>query len=200
MSDPEPDVALGVPGSPRENAYAESFNSRFRDEFLALEVFDSLTTAKRLTVQYRTNYIDRRPHSLLGYETPANFARQFPAFSACDPEAENWSRSQGRTTLTGLRDVWARQLVRLTKSAILSDYAIHWNENGRMKCNCENLTSTEVFSHAIANRCRELALIDQKGNRVNWLRWNLKSVLGNQTVPEGFNLLRRPGSGNEKFR
>ena len=29
------------PGSPWENGYAESFHSRLRDEFLALEVFES---------------------------------------------------------------------------------------------------------------------------------------------------------------
>ena len=34
------------PGSPWENGYAESFHSRLRDEFLALEVFESLSAAK----------------------------------------------------------------------------------------------------------------------------------------------------------
>lgn len=37
------------PGAPWENGYAESFNSRFRDEFLAVEEFESLVTARRLT-------------------------------------------------------------------------------------------------------------------------------------------------------
>ena len=83
------DTLYIAPGSPWENAYAESFNSRFRDEFLALEVFDNLKAAKCLTAQYQTNYNDCRPHSSLGYETPTNFARQFSASSACAPEAEN---------------------------------------------------------------------------------------------------------------
>lgn len=77
------------PGSPWENAYAESFNSRFRDEFLALEIFDNLHAAKRLTVGWQINYNEYRPHSSLGYMTPANFARQFSASVACAPEAEN---------------------------------------------------------------------------------------------------------------
>lgn len=77
------------PGSPWENAYSESFNSRFRDEFLALEIFDNLTAAKRLTASYRRNYNEDRPHSSLGYQTPTEFARQFSASSACAPEAEN---------------------------------------------------------------------------------------------------------------
>ena len=45
------------PGSPWENAYIESFNSRFRDEFLALEVFDNLRAAQQLTDQYRATYV-----------------------------------------------------------------------------------------------------------------------------------------------
>lgn len=64
------------PGSPWENAFAESFNSRFRDEFLALEIFDNLTAAKRLTSSYQTNYNEHRPHSALDYQTPTEFARQ----------------------------------------------------------------------------------------------------------------------------
>ncbi|MDB4404462.1 integrase core domain-containing protein, partial [Akkermansiaceae bacterium] len=34
-----------VPGSPWENAYSESFNSRFRDEFLNVELFTSVLEA-----------------------------------------------------------------------------------------------------------------------------------------------------------
>ena len=62
------------PGSPWENGYAESFHSRVRDEFLALEVFESLFAAKQLTRQWREDYNHHRPHSSLGYVTPAEFA------------------------------------------------------------------------------------------------------------------------------
>ena len=77
------------PGSPWENGFSESFNSRFRDEFLALEEFENLEAAKALTLIHRTNYNEERPHSSLDYMTPADFARQFSASSACAPEAEN---------------------------------------------------------------------------------------------------------------
>ncbi len=52
------------PGSPWQNAYIESFNSRFRDEFLNLEVFGSLLEAKMLAKSTVTNTItrDRIPH------------------------------------------------------------------------------------------------------------------------------------------
>ncbi|HMO16331.1 MAG TPA: integrase core domain-containing protein [Pirellulaceae bacterium] len=63
--------------------------SRFRDEFLALKIFDNLTAAKRLTASYRRNYNEDRPHSSLGYQTPSEFARQFSTSFAYAPEAEN---------------------------------------------------------------------------------------------------------------
>ena len=54
------------PGSPWQNAYGESFNSKFRDEFLNLEVFYSLVEAEVLTEQWRCYYNQERPHSSLG--------------------------------------------------------------------------------------------------------------------------------------
>lgn len=67
------------PGSPWENGYAESFNSRFRDEFLAVEEFESLTAARRLTAAWREDYNHHRPHSSLGYLTPVEYAARCPA-------------------------------------------------------------------------------------------------------------------------
>jgi putative transposase len=47
-------LALYVePGSPWENGYAESFHSRVRDEFLALETFDNLHAARDLTAAWK---------------------------------------------------------------------------------------------------------------------------------------------------
>lgn len=63
-----------APGSPWENGYAESFHSRLRDEFLRLEEFETLRAAKRLTRDWREDYNHHRPHSSLGYVTPAEFA------------------------------------------------------------------------------------------------------------------------------
>jgi len=66
------------PGSPWENGYAESFHSRFRDEFLAMEEFESLVVARRLTQSWRDDYNHTRPHSSLGYVPPAEFAARCP--------------------------------------------------------------------------------------------------------------------------
>lgn len=76
-----------APGSPWENAYSETFNSRLRDELLDREVFESLKEAKVLLEDYRLDYNDRRPHSALGYRTPAEFAAtcRRPASAALHP-------------------------------------------------------------------------------------------------------------------
>ncbi len=62
------------PGSPWENAYSETFISRFSDEVLKREVFADLLEAKVLIEGYRGHYNHHRPHSALGYLTPAEFA------------------------------------------------------------------------------------------------------------------------------
>ena len=69
------------PGSPWENAYSETFNSRMRDEFLNRELFTSLAEAQLLAEEYRQEYNHRRPHSALNYRTPADFAAQAPSGS-----------------------------------------------------------------------------------------------------------------------
>lgn len=68
-----------APGSPWENGYAESFHSRLRDEFLAMEIFESLAAARKLTALWREDYNQVRPHGSLGYVTPAEFAARYAA-------------------------------------------------------------------------------------------------------------------------
>ena len=64
------------PASPWENGFNESFNGRFRDELLNAEDFADLREAKVLGAAWRNDYNHRRPHSALGYRTPAAFAAQ----------------------------------------------------------------------------------------------------------------------------
>lgn len=59
------------PGSPWENGYCESFNSKLRDELLNGEIFYSLKEAQILIEQWRNHYNTLRPHSALGYRPPA---------------------------------------------------------------------------------------------------------------------------------
>lgn len=62
------------PGSPWENPFVESFNGRLRDELLNIEEFTSLTEAKVIIEDWRTEYNTYRPHSALGGLTPTEYA------------------------------------------------------------------------------------------------------------------------------
>jgi transposase InsO family protein len=64
------------PGSPWENGYCESFNSKLRDEFLNGEIFYSLKEARILCERWRVHYNTIRPHSSLEYRPPAPEAWQ----------------------------------------------------------------------------------------------------------------------------
>lgn len=68
-----------APGSPWENAYVESFNSRLRDEHLNREAFVSLLEAQVLAAEWRRDYNEARPHSSLEYLAPAVFAARWRA-------------------------------------------------------------------------------------------------------------------------
>jgi|TARA_B100000315_G_scaffold180318_1_gene169118 transposase InsO family protein len=59
------------PGSPWENGYNESFNGKLRDELLNGEIFYTLKEAQILIEQWRIHYNTIRPHSSLGYRSPA---------------------------------------------------------------------------------------------------------------------------------
>jgi transposase InsO family protein len=67
------------PGSPWENGYCESFNSKLRDELLNGEIFTTMTEAQIIIEQWRREYNEVRPHSSLGYLPPAPEAKM--AFS-----------------------------------------------------------------------------------------------------------------------
>ncbi len=62
------------PGKPWQNGVNESFNGKFRDECLSLEWFRSRAEAKVVIEAWRRHYNTVRPHSSLGYLTPAAFA------------------------------------------------------------------------------------------------------------------------------
>ena len=81
------------PGSPWENGYCESFNSKLRDEFLNGEIFYSLKEVQILTERWRVHYNTVRPHSSLGYRPPAPMA-----YSLAKPQ-QSESRSQPSTVM-----------------------------------------------------------------------------------------------------
>jgi putative transposase len=71
-----------APGSPWENGYAESYHARLRDEVLERTEFATLAEARAVLSAWREDYNQERPHSALGYQTPAAFAAEAIA-AAC---------------------------------------------------------------------------------------------------------------------
>lgn len=67
------DIQFIQPGKPTQNAYAESFNGRFRDECLNTNWFTHLPQARRTIARWRQHYNTGRPHSSLGNRTPEEF-------------------------------------------------------------------------------------------------------------------------------
>lgn len=66
------------PGSPWENPFVESFDSRFRNEFLNI-VFTPVQEAKLLAEQYRIEYETYRPQAALQGRTPLEVHHQWKA-------------------------------------------------------------------------------------------------------------------------
>ena len=69
----EIETAFIDPGKPWQNGADESFNGKLRDEYLTLQWFRNRVDAKVGVEQWRRHYNEVRPHSSLGYLTPAEF-------------------------------------------------------------------------------------------------------------------------------
>jgi len=63
-----------APGKPMQNGFVESFNGRMRDELLNETLFHGLSHAHSAIARWVADYNTERPHSALGYQTPAAFA------------------------------------------------------------------------------------------------------------------------------
>ena len=68
-----------APGKPSQNGVVESFNGRLRDECLNQSWFTGLADARATVEGWRADYNERRPHSALGYQTPAEVRAGFQA-------------------------------------------------------------------------------------------------------------------------
>src|SRR5690606_34538966 len=69
------ETALIDPGKPWQNGTTESFNGKLRDECLSLEWFRNRIEARIVIEDWRRHYNEVRPHSSLGYLTPAQMAK-----------------------------------------------------------------------------------------------------------------------------
>ena len=68
-----------APGKPMQNGICEAFNGRMRDELLNETIFDDLDHARSVIARWVGSYNQSRPHSALGYLTPAAFAANLTA-------------------------------------------------------------------------------------------------------------------------
>jgi transposase InsO family protein len=91
-------TAYIMPGSPWENGYCESFNSKLRDELLNGEIFYTLNEAKIVIEGWRRHYNTIRPHSSLLYQPPA-------------PEVLHWSDAQLQQASTTTPALATNQIV-----------------------------------------------------------------------------------------
>nr|WP_159513525.1 IS3 family transposase [Sphingomonas sp. T1] len=65
-----------APGKPTQNGFVESFNGRMRDELLNETLFFTVRQARTILARWIEDYNTERPHSSLGYATPAAFAAE----------------------------------------------------------------------------------------------------------------------------
>jgi len=71
-----------APGKPMQNGFCKSFNGRMRDELLNETLFLGLDHARTRIAEWADDYNRQRPHSALGYLTPAAYAANLTA--TCD--------------------------------------------------------------------------------------------------------------------
>jgi transposase InsO family protein len=71
-----------APGRPTQNAFIESFNGRMRDELLNESLFFGLDHARRAIGAWVNDYNTTRPHSSIGYRSPAVYAATLTATGA----------------------------------------------------------------------------------------------------------------------
>lgn len=88
------------PGSPWENGYAESFNSRLRDELLNGEIFLHIDELRYVAERWRMDYNHYRPHSSLGYMTPAEYAKLCEDVGCVKQRKSKLGQAEVRETLS----------------------------------------------------------------------------------------------------
>ena len=93
-----------APGKPVQNAFAESFIGRLRDELLNETLFRSLSHPRAVLEAWRADYNNERPHSRLGWISPAIYAaaRRSAALRSTDGSAP---RTAAATAQPGITEV-----------------------------------------------------------------------------------------------
>src|SRR5262249_49900709 len=83
-----------APARPGENGYGGAFHSKLRDEFLNREEFESEPQAQASGTLWKEEYNTERPHSSLGYQTPAEFSATCVRYVPIDEDLLDPSSSE----------------------------------------------------------------------------------------------------------
>ncbi len=108
------DALFIEPGSPWEDGYVKSFNSRTRDERLDGELFLHIDEMKDVVERWRMDYNHYRSHSSLSYMTPAGFAElcRQAAYAGARWSTRPWNPLIGAGPKKGGRSSWICPLKR----------------------------------------------------------------------------------------
>jgi putative transposase len=85
-----------APGKPMQNGFCESFNGRMRDELLNESLFLGLDHTRTKITNCVNEHNQRRPHSALGYFTPAAYAANLSTTHdrLRNPDQRRWMKVQ----------------------------------------------------------------------------------------------------------
>lgn len=100
-----------TPGKPTRNAFVESFNGKMRDELLNETLFHDIAHARAAIAAWVEDYNAGRPHSSLGYATPAAFAAQFETQRAASLRAADGCAPRPVASAAQMRNTRKRTLV-----------------------------------------------------------------------------------------
>jgi len=94
-----------APGKPVQNAFAESFIGRLRDELLNETLFRSLPHVRTVLETWRADYNDERPHSRLDWMSPSIYAAARRSAALCSTDGS----AQRTADLTAQQGIATRQ-------------------------------------------------------------------------------------------
>ncbi len=77
-----------APGKPIQNGFVKSFIGRMRDELLNEALFFGLDHARQTIAEWTEDYNTGRPHSALGYQTPAAYVAKLIVTGLHAPRAD----------------------------------------------------------------------------------------------------------------
>ena len=132
----------------------ESFNGKLRDELLNRELFLGLAEARYVLVEWRLDYNHRRPHSAMGWQTPAVFSVNLKAqedrADGASPSAMQADPPVGAAPLPP--DQPARSPLILSQGLVQETLKGSGLENSAQACRCRAIRRSSALPSEILQR------------------------------------------------